>query len=49
MKHIEIPEHLCYNWREVKMDILIYKISKLWKFKCSELDSWIKSGNSAID
>ena len=25
------------------------KIGKQWKFKCSELDAWVKSGKSAID
>ena len=28
-------------------DIPIYKIGKLWKIKKSELDEWVKSGNSA--
>ena len=31
-----------------KTDIPAHKIGKLWKFKCSELDEWVKSGKSAI-
>lgn len=31
-----------------KTDIPAHKIGKLWKFKKSELDAWVKSGNSAI-
>ena len=31
-----------------KTDIPAHKIGKLWKFKRSELDEWVKSGNSAI-
>ena len=31
-----------------KTDIPARKIGKLWKFKKSELDEWIKSGNSAL-
>ncbi len=31
-----------------KTDIPAHKIGKLWKFKKSELDAWIKSGRSAI-
>lgn len=31
-----------------KTDIPAHKIGKLWKFKRSELDAWVKSGNSAI-
>ena len=26
-----------------------HKIGKQWKFKCSELDVWVKSGKSAIE
>lgn len=26
-----------------------HKIGKQWKFKCSELDVWVKSGKSAIN
>ena len=32
-----------------KTDIPACKIGKLWKFKRSELDSWVKSGKSAIE
>ena len=32
-----------------KTDIPAHKIGKLWKFKRSELDEWVKSGRSAID
>ena len=32
-----------------KTDIPAHKIGKLWKFKYSELDIWVKSGKSAID
>ena len=30
-----------------KTDIPAHKIGKLWKFKISELDEWVKSGKSA--
>lgn len=32
-----------------KTDIPAHKIGKLWKFKKSELDDWVKSGKSAIE
>ena len=35
------------NWIK-KTDIPAHKIGKLWKFKKSDLDEWIKSGRSAI-
>lgn len=35
------------NWIKKGNGIPAHKIGKLWKFKKSELDSWIKSGDSA--
>lgn len=32
-----------------KKDIPAHKIGKLWKFKISELEEWVKSGKSAMD
>lgn len=35
------------NWlRNEKCTIPAHKIGKLWRFKCSELDEWVKSGRS---
>jgi excisionase family DNA binding protein len=36
------------TWIKKKKSIPAYKIGKQWKFKCSELDEWVKSGKSAI-
>lgn len=35
------------NWIKKDTGIPAHKIRKLWKFKKSELDAWIKSGDSA--
>lgn len=35
------------NWIKKENGIPAHKIGKLWKFKKSELDAWIKSGDSA--
>ncbi|ADB13606.1 helix-turn-helix domain-containing protein [Gardnerella swidsinskii] len=35
------------TWIRKKPDMPVYKIGKLWKFKRSELDKWIASGESA--
>ena len=32
-----------------KTDIPARKIGRLWKFKLSEVDEWVKSGRSEID
>lgn len=37
------------NWIKNKEGIPVYRVGKLWKFKCSELDQWIVSGKSAIE
>ena len=36
------------NWIK-KTNIPAHKIGKLWKFKLSEVDAWVKSGNRSID
>ena len=35
-------------WIRTSKGIPAHKIGKQWKFKCSELDAWVKSGKSAI-
>ena len=37
------------GWIRNNKGIPAHKIGKQWKFKCSELDAWVKSGKSAID
>jgi len=37
------------GWIRNKKGVPAHKVGKQWKFKCSELDDWIKSGESAID
>lgn len=35
------------DWIRKGKDIPAHKIGKQWKFKFSELDEWVKSGQSA--
>jgi excisionase family DNA binding protein len=35
------------NWIK-KTDIPAHKVGRQWKFKLSEIDTWVKSGKSAI-
>lgn len=46
-KYMDVTKDTIRNWIK-KTDIPAHKVGKLWKFKRSELDEWIKSGNSAI-
>ena len=45
--HLGVTPETIRNWIK-KTDIPAHKIGKLWKFKLSELDDWVKSGKSAI-
>ena len=45
--HLGVTKDTIRNWIK-KTDIPARKIGKLWKFKLSELDEWVKSGKSAI-
>lgn len=46
-KYMGVTKETVRNWIK-KTDIPAHKIGKLWKFKLSELDEWIKSGKSAM-
>ena len=37
------------GWIRNNKGVPAHKIGKQWKFKCSELDAWVKSGKSAIN
>jgi len=37
------------SWIRNEKGVPAHKIGKQWKFKCSELDQWVKSGESAIE
>ena len=36
------------EWIKKEKGIPAHKIGKMWKFKCSELDAWVRSGKSAL-
>lgn len=36
------------DWIRKEKGIPAHKIGKQWRFKCEELDLWVKSGKSAI-
>lgn len=47
-KYLGVSTETIRNWIK-KTDIPAHKIGKLWKFKQSELDDWVKSGRSAME
>ena len=46
--YLGVTKDTIRNWIK-KADMPAHKIGKLWKFKLSELDEWVKSGKSAIE
>lgn len=44
--YIGVNKDTIRNWIKKDTEILAHRIGKLWKFKRSELDVWIKSGKS---
>ena len=47
-KHLGVTKDSIGNWIK-KTYIPAHKIGKLWKFKKSELDEWVRSGKSAFE
>lgn len=45
-KHIGVTKDTIRNWID-KGVIPAYRVGKQWKFRLSEIDEWIKSGQSA--
>ena len=47
--YIGVNKDTVRNWIKKETDIPAHRVGKLWKFKKSDLDSWIKSGKSAME
>lgn len=45
--YLSVNKDTIRNWIKKDNGIPAHKVGKLWKFKKSELDQWIKSGKSA--
>ena len=48
-QYLGVSKDAIRNWIKKSTTIPAHKIGKLWKFKKSELDAWIKAGQSKID
>lgn len=47
--YLNIKSVTLRKWIKNKEDLPARKVGRLWKFKKSELDAWVKSGKSASD
>lgn len=45
--YLGVTKDTVRNWIK-KTDIPAHKIGRLWKFKLTEVDDWVKSGKSAL-
>jgi len=46
--HLAISKETVYRWLE-KGKIPAHRVGKQWRFKPSEVDEWVKSGNASED
>lgn len=44
-KHLGVSKETIYRWVE-KKKIPAHKLGRQWKFKVSEVDSWVTSGGA---
>lgn len=44
-KHLGIAKDTVYRWIESKA-LPTHKIGRLWKFKLTEVDEWVRSGGA---
>lgn len=43
--HLGVSKESIYRWLE-KQKIPAHRVGRLWKFKASEVDRWVKSGEA---
>jgi excisionase family DNA binding protein len=44
--HLRVSKETVYRWLE-KGKIPAHRVGKQWRFKASEVDEWVKSGNAS--
>jgi excisionase family DNA binding protein len=47
-RHLGVSKEMIYKWLD-KQAIPAHRLGKLWKFKPSEVDEWVKSGGGISD
>lgn len=47
-EHLGISKETVYRWLD-KGKIPAHKVGKQWKFKVSEVDSWVRDGGAASE
>ena len=47
-KHLGVAQDSIYRWIEAR-NLPAHKIGRLWKFKLSEVDGWVRTGGAEGD
>ncbi len=45
-QHLNVKTFTIYKWLERK-DMPAHKVGRLWRFKITEIDEWVRTGGSA--
>jgi len=45
-QHLNVKTFTIYKWLERK-DMPAHKVGRLWRFKITEVDEWVRKGGSA--
>jgi excisionase family DNA binding protein len=46
--HLGVAKDSVYRWIETKA-LPAHRVGRLWKFKLSEIDEWVRAGGAAPD
>lgn len=44
--HLSVKPDTIYKWIERKQNFPAHKVGRLWRFKISEIDEWVRSGGA---
>ena len=47
-KHLGVAKDSIYRWIE-RRSLPAHRIGRLWKFKISEVDDWVRAGGTDLD
>ncbi len=45
-RHLGVAKDTVYRWRE-RRNLPAHRIGRLWKFRLSEVDDWVRAGGTA--
>ena len=48
-KHLSVAKDSIYRWIEHKKALPAHKVGRLWKFKLSEVDAWVRAGGAGSE